>query len=141
MDLAARRARCIIVDDSETFIEAAREALEEQGLSIVEAVHTGAEAVVRVRELLPEVVLLDVNLAGESGFDVAHLLHQDSSGTASTIIMISTRREDDFTDLIAASPAVGFVAKASLTAAIIYELHERRRGRNPADVEQRGDDR
>jgi hypothetical protein len=36
--------------------------------------------------------------------------------------MISTHNEQDFADLIAASPAVGFVAKMALGASVIRDL-------------------
>jgi hypothetical protein len=38
------------------------------------------------------------------------------------VILISTHSEEDFADLIAASPAVGFLSKAALTAEAIRRL-------------------
>jgi hypothetical protein len=47
--------------------------------------------------------------------------------------MISTHAEQDYADLIAASPAVGFLAKAALSASAIRELLDRHRGPGPAE--------
>jgi hypothetical protein len=41
---------------------------------------------------------------------------------AARVVLISTRREEDFADLIAASPAAGFVWKARLSAGAVRDL-------------------
>ncbi len=55
-------------------------------------------------------------------FDVARLLSGDGNDAQSKIILISTHAEGDFTDLIDASPAVGFLPKAKLSAEAIREV-------------------
>jgi DNA-binding NarL/FixJ family response regulator len=74
-------------------------------------------------------VLLDVRLGAERGFDVARDLHAVWPGTDSSqddprIIFISTYSEADFARLIDASPSLGFITKASLSAGAIRELLE-----------------
>jgi CheY-like chemotaxis protein len=103
--------RCLIVDDSRHFQDAARRLLERQGVTVVGVVSTGAEAVGRIEELQPDVVLMDVNLGGESGFEVVRRLHRRSTGTPARVILISTHAEQDYADLVAASPAVGFLSR------------------------------
>ena len=83
---------------------------------------TGGEAVERVEQLRPDVVLLDIDLGGQSGFDVARQLHGDASLAPPRIILISTHAEQDYVDLIAASPAVGFLPKTALSASAIRRL-------------------
>ena len=114
--------RCVIVDDSADFVEAARSLLELQGMTIVGVASTGADAVRRYEELRPDVTLVDINLAGESGFAVAEQLHQLPSAPSSPVILISTHDEVDFAEMIAASPADGFVHKSALTAHAICAL-------------------
>jgi CheY-like chemotaxis protein len=64
---------------------------------------TGEEALRRVDELRPDVVLIDIDLGGESGLELAgRLNHQEDLGTR--IILISSHDEEDYRDLIAASP-------------------------------------
>jgi DNA-binding NarL/FixJ family response regulator len=109
--------RCLIVDDNDSFLEAARDVLEREGLSVVGVASTGAEAVRRADELRPDVVLVDIALGDESGFDVARRLDGET-----TVILISTRSEADFADLIAESPAVGFVPKSELSARAIQRI-------------------
>lgn len=113
--------RCLIVDDSAGFLSTARRLLERQGIAVAGVASSGAEAALRVEELRPDVVLLDIDLGAESGLDVAERL--GGAGTTSPrIIMISTHSEQDYRDLVAASPAVGFLAKTALSAQAIQDL-------------------
>ena len=114
--------RCLIVDDSPGFLEAARVLLGRQGIEIVGAASTGAEALRLAGELQPDVVLVDIDLGGESGFELARRLTRETSLRPSSVILISTHSERDFADLIAESPAVGFLSKSHLSANAIREL-------------------
>jgi hypothetical protein len=51
---------------------------------------------------------LDIDLVGESGFDLARRLHRQASRPPARMILISTHAEQGYADLIAASPAAGF---------------------------------
>jgi DNA-binding NarL/FixJ family response regulator len=112
--------RCLIVDDSAVFIHAACHLLEHQGITVVGAASTSEEALRRFTELQPDVTLVDIELGAESGFDLAQQLHATQSSAA--VILASTHVAEHFTDMIAASPAVGFISTADLTAAAIVDL-------------------
>jgi DNA-binding NarL/FixJ family response regulator len=114
--------RCLIVDDSADFVDAARSLLERHGMTIVGVASTGADALRRYEELRPDVTLVDIDLGGESGFEVAEQLHDASSATSTPVILISTHDEQDFADLIEVSPALGFVSKSALTVHAICDL-------------------
>ena len=96
--------------------------MQRGGFSIIGTASTIAEAVQRVEELRPDITLVDVNLGGESGLHLALKLHQAISHAGLKIILISAQSEQDFADLIAASPAVGFVPKDDLSPAAIHDL-------------------
>lgn len=110
--------RCLLVDDSARFLEAARALLERSGVEVVGIASTGADAIARARELSPDVALVDLDLDGESGFDLARRL----AGTVPAVILVSTHSGQDFQELIAASPARGFLSKSALSARAIREL-------------------
>jgi len=114
--------RCLIVDDNPEFGRAVRSLLEGQGIAVVGIATSGAEADLSVEELRPEVALVDIDLGEESGFDVARRLVAGAGPTSPKVILISTHDEDEFADLIEASPAVGFVAKTDLSAPTIRRL-------------------
>jgi DNA-binding NarL/FixJ family response regulator len=107
--------RCLIVDDNRGFLEAARTLLERQGLTIAGVASTSADALLEAETLRPDVVLVDVSLGEESGLDLARRLVTDHDHGA-TVILISTRTEADLADLVALSPAAGFLSKSELSA-------------------------
>jgi DNA-binding NarL/FixJ family response regulator len=119
--------RCLVIDDSPSFLAAARVLLEREGLTIAGVASNGAEALQAAEALRPEVVLLDISLGDESGFDVARRLVEDGRVGDMTVILISTHAEADFADLIAQSPAAGFLPKAELSADAIQEILEKSR--------------
>jgi DNA-binding NarL/FixJ family response regulator len=114
--------RCLIVDDSPRFLDAARGLLERQGIAVVGVASSSAEALQRAAELRPDVTLLDIDLGGESGLELARRLHREAGPAQSRVILISTHAEQDYADLIAASPAVGFLPKTALSAGAIRDL-------------------
>jgi DNA-binding NarL/FixJ family response regulator len=112
--------RCVIVDDDEAFVEAARAVLERDGVTVAGTASSCAEAVQRADALRPDVVLIDIRLGEESGFDVARRLAGHKQAAA--LILISTYAGADLEDLIAESPAAGFVPKAELSGAAIRRV-------------------
>jgi DNA-binding NarL/FixJ family response regulator len=110
---------CLIVDDSVEFLEAARSFLEREGVAVVGVAGTASDALRQVGEVRPRVALVDIDLGGESGFDVARRI---ASSTPTSVIFISTHAEDDFAELIAESPAAGFISKSQLSARAIQGL-------------------
>jgi CheY-like chemotaxis protein len=114
--------RCLIVDDSTRFLEAACTLLKGEGIPVVGVASTSAEALERARDLEPDVVLVDISLGEESGFDLARRLTGTVGGTAPSVILISTHPEDDFAELLETSPAVGFLSKSELSASAIRAM-------------------
>lgn len=112
--------RCLLVDDNRGFLEAARTLLEREGLTIAGVATTSAEALREAATLRPHVVLVDVGLGGESGFELARrLVDVYPHGT---VILISTRSAAELADAIELSPAAGFLAKSDLSAEAIRRL-------------------
>ena len=111
--------RCLLVDDNHAFLEAARVFLDREGVTVVGAASSIAEALRQARALRPDVILVDIGLGDESGFDLARLLARDGQGgqgVDAEVILISTHSEADYSELIAESPAAGFLAKSELSA-------------------------
>jgi CheY-like chemotaxis protein len=108
--------RCLIVDDNPELLRAVTRLLESQGIEVAGVAASSAEGLLRAGELQPEVVLLDIHLGDEVGFDVVERFDPHP------VILISAYAERDFEDLIAASPALGFLSKARLSGAAIRDL-------------------
>jgi CheY-like chemotaxis protein len=116
--------RALIVDDNAEFLGAASTLLEGDGIAVVGVASTTAGALRLVDEHDPDVVLVDVYLGDESGFDLVERL-SSASGRQRPVILISADLEADLEDLIAASTAIGFVSKSRLSADAIAELLDR----------------
>ena len=100
-----------------------RALLMEQGLDVVGAAGSAADAHRQIAELRPDVALIDIDLGSESGLELARRLRREPiDGAAPHVILISTHDEAEYADLIQASSAVGFLAKSDLSAASIRRM-------------------
>lgn len=115
--------RCLIVDDSPHFAAAAEGLLAREGITVVGVASTSHEAVLAVRRLQPDMLLLDIELGGESGLALADRLYHDQPGTPK-VILVSAHAEQDYADLIATSPAIGFLPKTAVSGDAIRRLLE-----------------
>ena len=118
--------RCLIVDDSADFRDAATDMLERAGIDVVVACNAD-EALTCYADLSPDVTLVDVELGGESGFDLVEQL-SGAETAAPPVILISTHAEQDYAEMIAASSAIGFLAKFALSPAAITGMVTASRG-------------
>jgi DNA-binding NarL/FixJ family response regulator len=114
------RKTVLIVDDHPSFRTSARRMLETDGYEVVGEVADGGSAIDAVRELHPDVVLLDIRLPDVDGFQVAERLAANAAAPA--IVLTSSRDRSDFGYEIEASPAHGFIPKSELSAAAIALL-------------------
>jgi CheY-like chemotaxis protein len=110
----------LIVDDHPSFRASARRMLEASGYEVVGEAEDGGAALEAVRELRPELVLLDVQLPDIDGFEVAERLR--AAGESTAIILTSTRERSDFGEQLTASPTQGFVTKGELTGPALAAL-------------------
>lgn len=108
--------RVVIVDDHGLFRTGLRSLLEEQGVQVVGEAGDGAAAVELVRELAPEVVLMDLNMPAMTGVEATQAISQVAPLTRVVVLTISDD-DDDVMDAILAG-ACGYLLKDSS----IYEL-------------------
>src|ERR1039457_2215579 len=114
--------RCLLVDDSDAFLQAASVLLKREGVTVAGVASNSADALRQARALRPDVILVDVGLGDENGFDLARRLARDGQDGHAPVIMISARAEADYADLIAESPVAGFLAKSELSAREIARI-------------------
>jgi len=110
----------LIVDDHASFRASARALLSAEGFEVVGEAEDGELAVDEIERLRPDVVLLDVQLPGIDGFEVANRVA--ANGARPDIILTSSRDAGDYGDLVTQSPARGFVPKDELSGAAIAAL-------------------
>jgi DNA-binding NarL/FixJ family response regulator len=103
--------RVVIVDDHDLFRTGLRNLLEEQGVQIIGEAASGTEAVRIVRELAPDVVVMDLNMPGMGGVDATR--HITAIAPLTRVVMLTISEEDsDVMDAILAG-ACGYLLKDS----------------------------
>jgi DNA-binding NarL/FixJ family response regulator len=114
-----RRLRVVIVDDHPGFRHVMADLLRFGGHELVGEAHDGSSALNVVRESAPDVILVDVGLGRESGFDVASALTREHPSPA---VLLMSADECSDPARVSASGARAFLMKSRLPAADIRTL-------------------
>jgi DNA-binding NarL/FixJ family response regulator len=109
--LTSDQLRVMLVDDHDLFRTGLRNLLEEQGLQIVAEASDGSAAVSLVRELAPDVVVMDLNMPGMNGIEATREIARQAPLTRVVVLTISDE-DDDVIDAIVAG-ACGYLLKDS----------------------------
>jgi DNA-binding NarL/FixJ family response regulator len=110
----------LIVDDHASFRSFARLLLAAEGFEVVGEAEDGESGLEAVETLRPDVVLLDVQLPGIDGFEVASRLAATGDGTV--VVLTSSREASDYGSRLTSSPARGFIPKHELSGAALAAL-------------------
>jgi DNA-binding NarL/FixJ family response regulator len=110
----------LIVDDHAAFRSTARALLECDGWNVVGEAGDGTSGIDAVRDLKPDVVLLDVRLPDIDGFTVAARLAANGGGPA--VIVTSSSDDPLYPDRARRTGACGFVAKHDLSGEALHRL-------------------
>jgi DNA-binding NarL/FixJ family response regulator len=101
--------RVLLVDDHDLFRTGLRNLLEERGVQVAGEAGKGADAVRLVRELAPDVVVMDLHMPGMSGIEAIRQIHGFAPLTRVLVLTISDQ-DDDVLDAILAG-ACGYLLK------------------------------
>jgi DNA-binding NarL/FixJ family response regulator len=85
-------SRLLVVDDESNLLRAVAACLRAEGFDVVTA-RSGAEALVRVAEGVPDLVVCDIRMPGMDGYQLARQLRA-SSRTALTPVVFLTARDE-----------------------------------------------
>jgi len=85
------RRRILVVDDEERMVRFIRMNLEHDGFQVVEAFN-GKQAIDKLREATPDLILLDVMMPDLDGFDVLETIREHSNVP---VIMLTAKGEED----------------------------------------------
>ena len=100
----------LIVDDEVAIRLLCRVNLQADGFAVREA-GDGSSALAAIREQAPDVVLLDVMLPGEDGFEIAARLRADASTASIPIIFLTARADIEDRERERAVGAIGYITK------------------------------
>lgn len=106
--------RVLIVDDHDGFLAAATALLTTSGFEVVGSAVDGESTVDAVLAHHPDLVLVDLQLPGIDGVDVAYRLN--ALDPAPAVILVSSRDDAGEEPRVVSAPALGFIPKRRLTA-------------------------
>ncbi len=120
--------RCILVDDHTLFREGLRRILEaESDIQIVGEASNASEAVARVRELHPDVVLIDIGMPGMSSFEAARVINRESNGTK--LIFLTMYEDEEYLLQCLDAGASGYILKDAPGPKLVTAVREVAQGR------------
>ncbi len=90
-DKTSRKYRILVVDDERRMVGFIRLNLEQDGFEVIEA-YNGTEALDRLRDSLPDLILLDVMMPDIDGFEVLRTIREISQVP---VIMLTAKGEED----------------------------------------------
>jgi two-component system KDP operon response regulator KdpE len=91
LDTSSHKNRILVVDDERRMVGFIRLNLEQDGYEVIEA-YNGSEALERLRDSLPDLILLDVMMPDIDGFEVLRTIREISQVP---IIMLTAKGEED----------------------------------------------
>jgi len=125
--------KCLIVDDHTLFREGLRRVLEgEPDLRVVGEASDASGAVEKVRELAPDVVLIDIGMSGMSSFEAARVIARDFPNTR--IIFLTMYEDEEYLLQCLDVGAAGYILKdapASRLIGAVRDVHQGRKYLSP----------
>ena len=113
--------RVLIVDDSRPFRIAARGVLRRaEGFTIVGEAETGEEAIERVAELSPDLVLMDIKMPGITGVEAARRISETAPETV--VFLCSTYDLADLPAQVGVGGVAAYVHKEELRPELLERL-------------------
>lgn len=99
----------LLVDDHAIWRGGVRSMLDDTEFEVIGEASSGKEAVVKVKELKPRLVLLDIRMAGGDGLDALHTLKIEAPETS--VLMLTTYDNPTYMARAVAGGAAGYLLK------------------------------
>lgn len=122
------RPRVLLVDDHRPFLDAVSSMLSARDFDVAGATTDGFHAVEMASRLLPDVIVLDVDMPRLDGYQTARAIRQ--SGLLTTpIVFLSMHEADDFVGEAFRHGAKGYVLKSRVGRDLVNALDQAAGGR------------
>lgn len=125
--------RVLLIEDEVNIAEAIRFLLTRDGWA-VDTHADGASAMARIREVRPDILVLDVMLPGRSGYEILEDLRGDAGLADLPVLVLTARGQDRERTLAEVRGASLFMTKPFANAEILENLRKLDRLRNPSGV-------
>jgi DNA-binding NarL/FixJ family response regulator len=115
------KVRILLADDHETIRARVRSILCDD-FEVVGAVGNGRDAVMEVRRLDPDVLVIDISMPVLDGLQAASQLHRKECRTK--VVFLTVHEDQDYVDAAMAAGAAGYVTKSHLTSDLVPAIRE-----------------
>jgi CheY-like chemotaxis protein len=112
----------LIVEDKPASRELLRTVLERQGYGVIEA-EDGEDALVKLKDFLPDLVLLDLQMPARNGYDVLKEMRKDDRLASVPVVAITANAMPEDREKVAAAGFNGYIAKPVALARLREEVH------------------
>ena len=109
------RRRVVLLVEDDRFLRRAAEAMLQRRGFTVRTATDGDEALRLAREVLPDLILLDVVMPKRQGFEVLELLKADPATAHTPVIMLSNLGQDADVQRALERGALAYLVKAQLS--------------------------
>jgi DNA-binding NarL/FixJ family response regulator len=114
-------ATILIVDDHEMFRDGIRRLLERNGFNVIGEAVDGREAVTAVRELSPDLVVMDISMPNVDGIEATGEIMASSPDTK--VIALSIHSGKRFVEHMLQAGAAGYILKDSAPKLLVEAVH------------------
>ena len=121
MTTEIKRPCVLIVEDYHLAREMYRVTLESAGFEVLEAAD-GVEALLRVRDTLPDLILMDLQMPLMDGWEVTRHLKDDGRTAGIPIVVLSARIRDDLEEKTKRAGCVALVSKPCLPSDLVKKV-------------------
>lgn len=116
-----RRRTVLVADDSDAVLRASETLLTAAGYQVLLA-SDGAEALRRIRDEHPDLVVLDLLMPGMTGFDVLREIRQDERVRDTAVLAMSSVYKDNVLGFLHDLGAQGFLDKQQLQESLVFRV-------------------
>lgn len=121
------RVKVLVVDDHEIVREGIRMVLAaDPELEVVGVASSGEEAIEKVRELEPNVVLMDIGMPGLSGFEATRRIRESSPGVQ--VVALTVHDSEGYVFQMLQAGATGYVVKRAPSEDVILAVKRAHQG-------------
>lgn len=120
--------RVIIIDDHALFRAGLKGLLEQRNIEVVGEAANGSEGIEFIKQLVPDIILLDMRMPDMSGLDVLKNLREDNI-TIPVVILTTSNEESDLNKALR-SGAQGYLLKDMEPDELVGALRDIQKGKN-----------
>ena len=116
-------SRILVIDDSETILNFLRAVLESEHYEVATATD-GTDALAKVHQSLPDLIITDSVMPGLDGFGLLRALRDDPVTEAVPVIMLTSGSSDDPDHIVREPRPDAFVTKSADFSPLLAEIRD-----------------